>query len=303
MIRSTAIVIYISLALCTVTYGQEEVQNAASVLADKLSDSVDIQALNATATEQVENLKNKLKSKCEKNAGPGQYEKVLTANNELQSCVKGLVNVTELQDEIEKAKPTGDLDIVFKKYCMKKTTLKKCTSDFISVLNPCLESAERESTKIVQNVTDSLLNFICHKEGDRIALFIASGGPECFQAKQQEIQDCLNSTYGGYFSDVTNTLSPSLETLPALIFGVKECNDMQKFRECAVRELEKCDDPTPGNIADSLLKFIKRVTPCESMLNARSDALVEEPPTSSAPTIFTMNSFIFLVASFAFTYI
>jgi hypothetical protein len=37
--------------------------------------------------------------------------------DDLQECVKSLVNVTELQAEVEYAKPTGDLDAVFRKYC------------------------------------------------------------------------------------------------------------------------------------------------------------------------------------------
>jgi Protein of unknown function (DUF1397) len=33
------------------------------------------------------------------------------------ACVQSLINVTAVQEEIEKAKPTGELDTVFKKYC------------------------------------------------------------------------------------------------------------------------------------------------------------------------------------------
>jgi hypothetical protein len=36
---------------------------------------------------------------------------------EFQECYKSLVNVTELQAEMETAKPSGDLDVVFRKYC------------------------------------------------------------------------------------------------------------------------------------------------------------------------------------------
>jgi hypothetical protein len=35
----------------------------------------------------------------------------------LQDCFTSLVNVTELQAEMEIAKPSGDLDTVFRKYC------------------------------------------------------------------------------------------------------------------------------------------------------------------------------------------
>lgn len=41
---------------------------------------------------------------------------------------------------------------------------------------------------------------------------------------------------------------------------------MNKLQICIVAELEKCPDPTPANIMDSVFNFIKRVTPCENVL-------------------------------------
>ncbi|KAH0550703.1 27 kDa hemolymph protein-like [Cotesia glomerata] len=273
-------------------------------LLDKIPGAIDVKSLNETALGQVENVKNQFKSKCEKNGGPDAFDKVIKANEEVQNCVKGLVNMTELQDEIVKAKPTGDLDIVFKKYCMKKTTLKKCVTDFTSTVEACLEPQERDTVKIALNVTDSLLNFICHKEGDRIALFIAAGGPECFALQQAGLQQCLNSTYGGYLPTGDSEKSaPSFESLPKLAFGINECSDMEKLRGCVVTELEKCVDPTPGNIADALFNFVKRVTPCENLLAARSAPLVEDPnlrSSNSAPiSASNIYSFLFVSAALA----
>jgi hypothetical protein len=39
------------------------------------------------------------------------------AKDDIQECFKSIVNMTELQAEMETAKPTGDLDVVFRKYC------------------------------------------------------------------------------------------------------------------------------------------------------------------------------------------
>lgn len=51
--------------------------------------------------------------------------------------------------------------------------------------------------------------------------------------------------------------------------------DMTKLQACVVAELERCDDPTPANIMDSIFNFIKRVTPCENLLNAESAAATD----------------------------
>lgn len=45
------------------------------------------------------------------------YFMLKVVKDETQVCLKGLLNYTELKTEIEEAKPTGDLDIVFRKYC------------------------------------------------------------------------------------------------------------------------------------------------------------------------------------------
>lgn len=46
---------------------------------------------------------------------------------------------------------------------------------------------------------------------------------------------------------------------------------MVKLRDCAVRELEACDDQTPANIAESLFNFVIRVTPCKKLLGTAYD--------------------------------
>ncbi|KAF6197840.1 hypothetical protein GE061_008810 [Apolygus lucorum] len=58
-----------------------------------------------------------IREKCLKNGNNEAYEKVLEARNEFPSCVKGRFDYEEMQKEIDEAKPTGDLDKVFRMYC------------------------------------------------------------------------------------------------------------------------------------------------------------------------------------------
>ena len=58
-----------------------------------------------------------------------------------------------------------------------------------------------------------------------ILVFIGAGGPECIASKQSAIQDCLNSTFGGYVP--SEGLTPStagLNNLPLLLLDTKECS-------------------------------------------------------------------------------
>lgn len=128
----------------------------------------DLKNVNLTDIQKpITEAENVLRRKCAKNGG--EYEKVKVAATTLFQCTHGLVNVTKLKEEMDKARPTGDLDEVFKKYCDKKPILTKCLNDFSDAVEPCLEPIEKENKKIVQNITEKILSFVCFKEGDRIA--------------------------------------------------------------------------------------------------------------------------------------
>lgn len=147
----------------------------------KVSGIIDLNNLNVSGNPALDNVnasvikhaleesQNVFKQKCDKNGGEGTFENAMNAMNDLEQCLKSFVNFTKLEKEMERHKPTGDLDTVFKTYCRKTPTLKKCVSNFTTAIEPCLEPQERENKKIIQNITDSLLTFVCYKEGDRIA--------------------------------------------------------------------------------------------------------------------------------------
>lgn len=300
----TAIALFLGLVACT--YSQENISSTDILqqVGQVIGDNPELNNLNTSALPSVEEAKNLFKEKCTKNGGPGAFENAQQAQLNMVQCFQSLINITELQAEMEKYKPTGDLDIVFKNYCNKRSILRACVNNFTDTVEHCLDEKERENKKIVLNITDSLLEFICYKEGDRIALFISAEGPECFQSKQNAIQDCANNTYGGYIpkTDPSNNLI-GLESLPSLTFGTRECNDMTSLQTCVVAELEKCPDPTPANIMDSIFNFVKRVTPCENILNAQSAAATGSKSPSSAShlagALSTLAIILFIVASYS----
>lgn len=121
-------------------------------------------------TEQLKKeAENALKQKCEKNGGPTAFDQARAAGDEIQACMKSLVNTTELHIEMEAAKPTGELDTVFKKYCKRSPIFKECIVNFTTSIEPCMDAQEKQNKKLVLSITEALLKFICFKEGDRIA--------------------------------------------------------------------------------------------------------------------------------------
>jgi Protein of unknown function (DUF1397) len=78
----------------------------------KLPDSL----ANLNITNHVEKFQKMVREKCLKTSGSdAAYEQLEKAPMALKECFEGLLNVTQLQEEIKAAKPTGDLDTVFNK--------------------------------------------------------------------------------------------------------------------------------------------------------------------------------------------
>nr|BAN20856.1 conserved hypothetical protein [Riptortus pedestris] len=215
-----------------------------------------------------------LQAKCLKNGGNESFTTALAARDNFQQCVAGLVDITALKKEINAAKPTGDLDTVFKKYCRKTPTLKGCIQDLLDGTANCLADTEQTQMTVFQNITDSLMNFICYKEGDRIALFIAEGGPECLTNKMESIQNCVNSTMTSAQANL-NSKNISTDEIPEIAFDSEKCGYFTQVQKCVVQVLEDCSEPTPANIIGSLFDFVRKSTPCINYVKTSgSNALV-----------------------------
>lgn len=173
-------------------------------------------------------------------------------------CVEKIIDFNTLQQEIEEAKPNGNLDTVFNKYCNKRSDGVACVDNFTVSIDPCLTQEEKDQKTVFINITKSLLEFVCHENGNQIALFIAEEGPECFESKRDDLYNCFNKTMGKY----VNNEMPSLENLPTLVIKEENCLDMDKLEECVVNELEKCKESTPANLVEALFRFVRKETPC-----------------------------------------
>ncbi|CAH0728944.1 unnamed protein product, partial [Brenthis ino] len=217
--------------------------------------------------KQVTELKNKsiqaFRKKCEDNGGPDAYPSSEKAFLEFAECLKTLVDPSKLQEEVENAKPNGQVDEVFKKYCEKTPSFKSCFRNLTESVKSCFSGEEQNNLKIVYNITEQMAEFVCFKEGDRIALFIAENGPECFNEKKTEIESCLNSTLGSEMQFDPEKLP--LFNIPEIKFGDKECNKLADLQICVVSALETCSAPTSANIVESLFKFARKSTPCKEL--------------------------------------
>lgn len=193
-------------------------------LKEQLPNNIEIPALlQNTTLPSVDDMKRLLKDKCVKvSGGDAAYEAIERGVEELKTCTSGLVDVDQLQKEIHDAEPRGELDTVFNKYCRKRDIATGCLENFTKLLEPCLQSNERDGKETFLNMFKRILNFVCHRDGDHIALFIAEKGPECFEGRKDDLINCVNSTFTEYIpSDINSIALPTV--LPELVIGPKQC--------------------------------------------------------------------------------
>lgn len=87
---------------------------------------------------------------------------------------------------------------------------------------------------------------------------------------------------------VRNNREETCQSVRASLHKMKNLlshREMNNLQACVVKELETCTDPTPANIVDSIFNYIKKVTPCEGVLNAQSAAATGTEGSSGAPRV------------------
>lgn len=215
-----------------------------------------------------DDLRNFYKDKCNsvgKEENTTLHEEVENASMVFATCVYQLGNWTNLQAEIEEARPIGELDTVFHNYCEKVPRAEMCLKRFTEVIRPCLNQDELEQSETLTRLVNSLLGFMCARGGDQIALFVAEDGPECMEANKNAIAYCANITLSKFPLPAGSTIA-DLAQLPQLLFKPEHCVDLEQFETCTLRHLEMCRDITPANVVESIFRFIKTETNCKTWL-------------------------------------
>lgn len=191
-----------------------------------------------------------IKQRCDQRGGEGTYDKIVETREKFVTCMQGLMDADTIKAEIEEAKKTGSMDEVFGKYCNKRPKIQSCLDMVTDKVKLCLDDNEKDALNITLDIVRQLGDFICFKDGDRIAMFVAEGGVECLKDHVEGIKNCVNSTLN---------INPSeTNSIPNLLIDKKKCDDLGKVQACVVEELEKCKDSTPANIVDALFRFIKK---------------------------------------------
>lgn len=208
---------------------------------------------------------DKWEDRCLRVGGQEALDEWLEAQENLVYCVMQNFNINSIQNEIEEKKRTGDLDLVFKKYCgapVNKT--RPCLVDFLKASRRCLKAEDQPSLDITLSMIDSAIQFMCHNSGDRIALFMSENGMGCLEDHQEDIMKCVNASVPELFD-----LRKQYSNIHLIVFSQENCRKGEALRICVENSLLQCKDPTPSNVVNSLLLSMqKAATPCKGLIKA-----------------------------------
>jgi len=79
------------------------------------------------------------------------------------------LNGSEIEAELTEAKKTGSMDEVFTKYCKKWPDIYNCFDNATATIRQCLTEQEDKSFNKTLDIIQEMQEFMCFKDGDRLA--------------------------------------------------------------------------------------------------------------------------------------
>lgn len=201
------------------------------------------------------------KEKCREEKGEDVIKEIEEAPNKMVKCVLEYIKVKKLQVEIDKSIKRGSLDKVFKKYCGYRVNIMGCIDTMLGSFSKCLTEQQLVDVNVTRKAIDAGIDFTCHDDGDRIALFMAEQGQECVKQHKDGIKACVESRVPDLNATIEN---PDTLELNDIIINEESCGKLLAIHDCIIQETSQCEDPTPANILDSLLTQMIKVTPCHN---------------------------------------
>jgi len=213
---------------------------------------------------QLENGFRNWETRCKETGGDEVLRLWQKEQEDLIYCFLQEFDTDTIMEELEEKKASGDLDVVFKKYCgQPMDNLHVCLESFLQASHLCLKEEDREGLNVTMKMVDAAIEFACHKSGDRLALFMAEKGMDCVEKHKDDMLDCLNRSVPSIFQDdITNN-----NRMHFYVFQRENCVKGEAIIKCVEDSLLHCQDPTPSNLVHGLLKSMKEVTPCAGSVN------------------------------------
>ncbi|KAJ0179739.1 hypothetical protein K1T71_004330 [Dendrolimus kikuchii] len=200
---------------------------------------------------------NRLKSlsedECQEN-GPNRnldtFEKTVAS---IENCLWSFFNLDDLKEELRNAKTKAVINEIFQERCEKKPQLKTCVHNLMKGYSRCEDASTQSRIASAMNIADQLADFVCYNNGESGALFLTEKGTQCCESKVDDVADCLEVHNAPNFID-SNNLSTE-----------EKCTKYDQASSCVFAVLNTCDNPVSANVFESLMKYIRKASPCNHL--------------------------------------
>ncbi len=199
---------------------------------------------------------NLLKEMCHRQAGAEFVNTSVVASANLQSCA--------LQIVLKHPSPSGPVNEGVKTMCDRFAQYKGCVSKYLSDLEICFAENEKWAPPLLQNLTETIIDFMCENQGRNTVQFLEKG-PECVRERQEALGTCTKN----FFTEIINSLGfgqpggvNSTSTSSTKAIELKDCKILRKYRKCVMAELVTCTNRIPATIVDKVFHLIERFTSC-----------------------------------------
>lgn len=201
-----------------------------------------------------------LKQKCFNRTGNDDaFQSYLNQKEDFKQCVLTAVDAENLRGDFQNVQQgISDYSSMFKKYCPKREALLKCVKDYSKVIEVCYTEEELRTSKLFENVTNGVLDFVCDHDGAEIVKFIDNQGIQCVSetGRNNGLKACLENVATKY--GLTGT--PDASSI--LTVNEKWCEITDTFRQCVTAEFNQCSSKVPSEVVGSFFDHIRAHTEC-----------------------------------------
>lgn len=109
-------------------------------------------------------------------------------------CWNKVVDNDFLLSDLQHAFETKTLYSFLKKYCPKLHGIASCIGDYMDSFGQCVTGDDLKTLNATKYILQGVANFVCHRDGERVLLFLKEDGFGCFDEQKENIKSCVSST-------------------------------------------------------------------------------------------------------------
>lgn len=145
--------------------------------------------------------------------------------------------------------------------------LTGCIGSYLDSFQQCVEGEDAITLEATKDIVEGIASFLCHRDGERILLFMKDEGPDCVAEQQENIINCVETAgVKDLFKGAEGGMQDPVQVINNLWvpqnYRPEECRVIVALEVCVYKKMRQCSNRTPANLISSLIRSIARKSPC-----------------------------------------